>query len=423
MPIYSLSSPSTSVPPEIWLHIFRMATYIPGEWDVSATFPRLGMRTSWDLGQQRAYKVVLPLRRTIVQVSRLWWEIGSEVLYASFHDTVFPTTRALDHFERSLSSRPALGRFVKRLALTWPRKNDSSQIDRVLQLCLNAFILCLYYPDSPYHCIWEPAILTSHIRIFDASLYSVSQKEMVQLLSSLLSLEILCLSGLERRPEESRYHGTLRLSLVRLLSLSFRDKQGLEYWAPLLSIADLPRLTSFSTNLGSAPLPLSIDTWRGITFFRCRSDICDALKPEIFRSLTRLHWDTGLQSLRGQEIHFPFHQLHHLTISSLIIPYTPVSKRKQIAEGFLALPLTRSEMPLLRVLELEWGTDGIQGDFIPISISEHRQYLSFLDYLEAVTFEFERLGVQFQEVYERSIYRVPTPIKDVIKIKRDTMRI
>ena len=52
---------------------------------------------------------------------------------------------------------------------------------------------------------------------------------------------------------------------------------------------------------------------------------------------------------------------------------------------------------------------------IPL-ISEHAQYLSFLDYLESATLEFARLEIQFQEVYGRSIYRLPTLIKDVIKI-------
>src|SRR5258708_38933106 len=141
MCISSLSNPSTTVPPEIWLQIFRAATDIPGEWDVSATVPCSGLFASCDTLQMQAYEEVLPLRRTIVQVSRLWWQIGCEVLYASFYDAVVPhhtPTSAFDHFERSLSSRPALGRLVKRLALTWPRKGYSSKLNHVLQLCPNA---------------------------------------------------------------------------------------------------------------------------------------------------------------------------------------------------------------------------------------------------------------------------------------------
>ena len=424
MSIKSSSSPSTSIPPEIWLQIFQTATYIPGEWDVSTTYPRPGMFTSWDSLQWRAYKDVLPLRRAIVQVSRLWWEVGTEVLYASFHETALHQNtpmRALDHFERSLLSRPAFGRFVKRLAMTWSHKRYAGQIDHVLQLCPNTLILSLYHSIASYRCPWEPTILPGHVRIFDASVHSFGQKEVVQVISSLPSLEILHLSGLERGPEESRYHGTLRLPLVRLLSLTFQDQDGIEYWTPLLSATDLPRLTSFSTNPGSTSLPFPIDIWQRITFFRCFVGRHDALKPEFLRSLTHLHWGTGAQPLRTQQSYFPLHQLHHLTITTWIIPYTSVGKWKGIAEGFLALPLSRSEMPLLRVLALEWGAHGIHGDSIPKS--KHRLYLSFLDYLEFVTLEFEQLGVQFQEVYEGDIYRTPTPIKDVIKNARDKMSI
>ena len=425
MSIFSPSSPSTSVPPEIWLQIFQTATYIPGEWDVSATTHRQGLFNSWDSLQWKAYKVVLPLRRTIVQVSRFWWEVGSEVLYTSFHETAPPhhriQTNALDHFQHSLSSRPALGRFVKRLALTWPRNGYSGKINHVLKLCPNTLILSFYDIGAAYRCLWEPALFTSHVRSLDANVRSLSQKEIVQVLSGLPGLEILGLSGLARGREESRYHGDLRLSLVRLLSLSFDGQHGIEYWTPLLSTADLPRLTSLSTNPGRTSLPFPIDVWQRITFFRCFVSAHDTLKPEIFRSLTHLYLGTGARLLRHQQNHFPFHQLYHLTLYSWIIPYTPVGRWIEIADGLLVLPLNRSEMPLLRALELGWGVDGVQGKSIPIS--EHEEYLSFLDHLESATLEFERLGVQFQEVYREDIYRIPTPMKDVIRNVRDQMRI
>ena len=139
----------------------------------------------------------------------------------------------------------------------------------------------------------------------------------------------------------------------------------------------------------------------------------------MLRSLTHLHLDIGAPPLRHHQRHFPFHQLHHLTIYYSM--YMPLSQWKQIAEASLALPLSRSEMPLLRVLELEWFANGVQSRSIPTS--DRRQYLSFLDYLESSTLEFERLGVQFQEIYPRSIYRMPTPMKDVIEQARDTIGI
>ena len=406
------------------MQIFQTATYIAGEWDVSATTHRQGLFNSWGPLQWLwlAYRVGLPLRRAIVQVSRLWWEVGSEVLYASFHETVFHhriEASALDYFERSLSSRPALGRFVKRLTLTWPYNVSSGQIDHVLQLCPNALILSFYNSTTPKQFPWEPATLPGHVRILEATVHGFNQKEIVQMLSGLPGLEILHLSGLAQGPEESRHHSTLRLSSVRLLNLKFVDRQGLEYWTPLLTTADLPRLTSFSMASDSGLEPLPIGICQRLTFFKCSIDDIGALKPEIFRSLTHLHLGTGVRSLRYQQNHFPFHQLHCLTISSWAMSYIPVSEWKQIAERFLALPLKRTDMPLLQVLELEWGGDGLQCNSMPIS--KHAQYLSFLDYLESAALEFERLGIQFQEVYGRSIYRMPTPIKDVIKNTRDKM--
>ena len=84
---------------------------------------------------------------------------------------------------------------------------------------------------------------------------------------------------------------------------------------------------------------------------------------------------------------------------------------------FLAL-----EMPLLRVVELHWGEDGIHGSLTSTS-GQDRDLEAFFDYLESSAHKFEQVGVQFQEVYTRNIYRVPTPIKDVIKSARDKMAI
>jgi len=248
MSIYSPSSSSPFVPPEIWLQIFQVATFIAGEWNVSATTSYPGLFTSWDALQLRAYKAVLPLRRAIVQVSRLWWQIGTEVLYASFHETTPPyysQTQSLDHFERSLLSRPALGRHIKRLALRWPHKGSPSKIDHTLQLCPNTRILSFYrVMDPAVYGPLEPRILVNHVRVFDAAISDLSQKCIVHVLSSLPNVEVLHLSGLKRGDEESRYHGTLRLPLVHFLSLSFNSDQAIEYWTPLLSTADIPRLTS-----------------------------------------------------------------------------------------------------------------------------------------------------------------------------------
>jgi len=424
--MYNPSSSSPSVPPEIWLQIFRTATFIPGEWSVSATPSHPNEFTSSNGLHIRAYKAVLPLRRTIVQVSRLWWQIGSEVFYASFHESLsrFRHIQALDHFERSLLSRPALGCFIKRLGLWWPRKGSSSQIDHILQLCPNTRILSFYNSNPDLSGPWEPRILVNHIRIFDAAVYILSQKSIVHMLSGLPNVEILHLSGLKREREESRHHGTLRLPLVHFLSLSFYDDQGIEYWTPLLSTADIPRLTSLSMSRG-ASLPFTIDVWQRITFFTTRLRAYSTLKPEIFRSLTHLQLELDEPPFRHQQGHFPFHQLSHLTIIYRRINPDHAKWWKQTAEVILAL--NWSEMPLLKVVELQWGyygihdfLDRISGDWI---FGKESYFGAFLDYLESLAHNFEQVGVQFQEVYTEDMYLVPISIKDVIKIVRDTMAI
>jgi len=420
----SIYSPSRSVPPEIWLQIFQTATFIPGEWDVSATTSHPGLFTSWDTIQLTAHRGVLPLRRAIVQVSRLWWQIGSEVLYASFHETTyyyFSHSHSLDHFERSLLSRPALGCHIKRLALQWPHKGSPSKIDHILQLCPNTQILSFYREEDPdLRAPWKPRILVNHVRFFDADVYGFSQKCIVHMLSSLPNVEVLHLTGLCAGDEESRYHGSLRLPLVHFLSLSSYGveevDEGFEYWTPLLSTADIPRLTSLSTDLGGASLPFSIDVWQRITFFNLFLGACSALKPEIFRSLTHLQLELKAKPLRHQQSHFPFHQLTHLTILYHSVQHC-VSQWKQNVEVFLAL-----EMPLLRVIELGWGKYGIS-DSHNLARGQGRYVEVFLDYLESSAHKFEQVGIQFQEVYTEDIYRVPIPIKDVIKSTRDGMAI
>ena len=423
MSTYSLSSSSPSVPPEIWLQIFHTSTFIPGEWNISATASHPGIFSSADELQNQALKAVLPLRRAIVQVSRLWWQIGSEVLYASFRDRISsssPQTYSIDHFKRSLLSRPALGCLIKRLVLRWPRKGSPSEIDHILQLCPNTRILSFYSADPARHVLWEPRILFNHIRIFDADVLYLSQKCIVHMLSSLPNLEILHLSGLKPGREESRHHGILRLPFVHYLSLTFYNEKSIEYWTPLLSTADIPRLTSLSMNLGGASLPFSIRVWQRITFFNTLPGAYSALKPEIFHSLTHLQLELEEQPFTHQQGHFPFHQLSHLTILYRFIKYDRVRQWKQTAEVILAL--NWSEMPLLKVVELQWGHYGIHTSLL-WACGQKSYFGAFLDYLESLAHDFEQIGVQFQEVRTRDIYFVPTPMKDVIKSIRDKMGI
>src|SRR6266404_5760896 len=115
------SSSLPELPPEIWLKIFRIATFIPGETDFSATTVEPGLFCSYDKYQARAFAAVLPLRLSIVLVSRRFYQIGAEVLYTTFHADPYPNLPYRRHirllFGDLLVSRPELGRFIRRLSL------------------------------------------------------------------------------------------------------------------------------------------------------------------------------------------------------------------------------------------------------------------------------------------------------------------
>src|ERR1700742_67466 len=83
-------SPLPELPPEIWLKIFRIATFIPRETDISATTVEPGLFCACDHLQARAFEAVLPLRLSIVLVSRRFYQIGAEVLYTTFHSALDP---------------------------------------------------------------------------------------------------------------------------------------------------------------------------------------------------------------------------------------------------------------------------------------------------------------------------------------------
>jgi len=97
-----------------------------------------GLFCSKDEYQARSFRKVLRLRRTIVQVSRRFYQIGIEVLYTAFHISTGGITdpnRRLLLFSDLLVSRPELGRFVKRLSLQWSDRNEERNY-RIISRCL-----------------------------------------------------------------------------------------------------------------------------------------------------------------------------------------------------------------------------------------------------------------------------------------------
>ena len=136
------SPPLPELPPEIWLKFIRIAIFIPHETDIAATTDEPGLFCTWDHYQARAFEAVLPLRRTIVQVSCRFYQIGAEVLYTSFHVSLefSPNPdRRLSLFFNLLVLPLELGRFVKRLFLQWSAEDEEKNY-QIISYCPNLVI-------------------------------------------------------------------------------------------------------------------------------------------------------------------------------------------------------------------------------------------------------------------------------------------
>src|SRR6266404_440013 len=189
------SSPLPELPPEIWLKIFRIATFIPHETDLSATTVEPGLFCSQNNYQKKAFKAVLPLRRSIVLVSRRFYQIGVEVLYTTFHASTLVHRRIL-LFSDLLVSRPELGRFIRRLSLVWSNRNEEENY-RIISRCPNVTIFSSFLSGHAVgHGTWWRGGLPKTIRSFDANISRVPIEDILRLLETLPCLEVLHLWGL-----------------------------------------------------------------------------------------------------------------------------------------------------------------------------------------------------------------------------------
>lgn len=144
-----IASPSSlpELPPEIWLKIFQIATFIPFERDLPATTFESGLFCSYDTYQISAFERVLPLRLSIVLVSRRFYQIGAEVLYTAFHANarLNDCDPKLSLFSDLLVSRPELGRFIRRLSLWWSDRDEENNY-RIISRCPNVIIFSSFAP-------------------------------------------------------------------------------------------------------------------------------------------------------------------------------------------------------------------------------------------------------------------------------------
>ena len=390
------SSPLPELPSEIWLNIFRLATFIPLETDLSVTKLELGLFSTYDSYHLQAFEKVLPLRRTIVQVSRRFYEIGIEILYTTFHidseGIINSVPRSL-LFSNLLVSRPELGRFVKRLSLQWTDEDEEKNY-RIISRCPNVFIFSSFQPvryvgRRP----WWGRGLPKTIRCFDARVYNTPVNDIVSLLEALPNLELLHLWPLTGYPNP---HAPVCLSALRILSIHCSNIDHDTSPSPtFLSGAQLPSVITLATNVAHvhARLSLPLNVLRGLVYLQAPGAWAySGHHSDHFHNLRCLEipiiQTAGLQPCLA---YFPFHQLERLTV---IARFITTSEWRRSVEAVVVTPLDARTMPKLKHFQLTWGYHGIYGYYHQI-VDEAGDGEDFIEYFENLVRRFEERNVLF----------------------------
>ena len=404
---------SSAIAPEIWLNIFQIATFIPGEWDM------VGSRI--DMGHfqapyyfARPYQTVLPLRRSIVEVSRLWHKIGTKLLYASFECDIEDPNYRLAAFAHVLLARPYLGRLVKRLGLIWSPTITNCEL--IIRHCPNAIIVDLSSNLPRYLSLKWVRSLPESLRGLKASVRGIEMAEVMRILFLLPNLESLGLWDFEKEQNPSQYP-RLHLPALRLLTLLFETRTIVKIWLPLLISLDAPKLTVLRTNIGGLSSAVSAfpqDLWERLTYLGVCWGGHRYFKSAYFLNLRHLSLLVEEnQTVLKMKNNFPFHQLEKLTLSPQVTTLPDVTDWKPFLWRVLSFPLDTKVTPSLRVLELIWLYGGLEA-----AVKRHALHAGvmskFLASLGSYVLKFEKRGVQFLEVRPGEPYHAPEAIREVV---------
>ena len=416
MPVVSKLSASSAIPPEIWSNVFHIATFIPDEWDEVVSKDDMRIFAA-SYPQMETYHSILPLRRTIVEVCRLWYKIGTKLLYASFHYTRPKSeepSRRLAAFAHVLVARPHLGRLVKRLSVWWsPTVTDN---ELIIRHCPNTIIFSSYQADSSTLCSPWVRSLPESLRCLEANVNTVETAEIMRILYAAPNLESLYLWQLAEAGSTSQYPH-LGFPALRQLCLYFSDPKVIKSWLPILSSIDAPKLIAFTTNLGSLGSAVSSfprDIWERIAYLGVSAKGYRYIRSTHLLSLQYLNLDLEEgQVLTKLQINFPFHQLESLTLCLIHIHLVDVREWRPYIRKLLEFPLDTKMMPSLRILELEWMDGGIEASVA--RRASHKDVLSkFLISLGSLAVQAEKRDVCFLEHRESMIFHTRTLIQDVV---------
>ena len=406
------SCPLPEFPSEIWLDIFRLATCIPFETDISVNIVEPGLFCSSDHYQLEAVEKVLPLRRAVVQVSRRFYQIGTEVLYTAFHANplgIRHPYRRLSLFSDLLVLRPELGRFVKRLSLVWSRHNEEKNY-KIISHCPNMFI----FSSPQYHLYneglrpWWGRGLPKTIRSFDAEVYKIPVNDILSLLEMLPHIEVLHLGALIGHLVP---HAPVCLAALRILSIYYCVFHfNISLSPPLSPVMQLPSLTTLATDV----LPvhaIPLDALRGLEYFQvsCQPKYRGHLS-DYFDNLRYLEILTDYIGFWDWLTYFPLHQLECITVKPA---YHTLERWGEAFRVDFLMPLDAKAMPKLKRFELVWGTTGIYG-YYHEKIYRTGIGKYFIGLFEILVRRFEQRNVLFVEKRGIEIYPRFQPVHDVL---------
>jgi hypothetical protein len=405
----------SKLPDELLREIFLQATLIRGEWDVSTNYFHTGLFCSHDEYQIDAWEHVLPDRLNIAKVCRQWHQVGVEFLYATFHrNRARDRTRqgrVVSLFRALLEARPEIGHLVKRLSLDFDPDDNADQV-AIISLCPNLIIFSSLRVYSTTRKWWAPTLFPSTLRQFDSSLRGPTWATVVPVLNNIPGLEILHLYFDGPSPVKDSDYPMFSLPSLRVLQLymSTTDATLVQTFGHRLH---LPRLVALSFSLPStlhptgftSPFPaqllrrvVSLNTWR----------YPSATRAEDLVSLRHLTLeDIASDDFTTLVPHIPFHTVRHIVFRPPTPPILgPIDPWLSRFYDQMCFPLNPTAMPMLCVLELEWGLS-------LISIDSHSKFAELLSLLKLLATEFEQRGVQFINK-QQDLRKGPERIKDIV---------
>ena len=382
---------SMVLPYELWYEILREATFIPREFDVSATTFRHGLVAGYDKHHLRKYWKMLPTRAAIVKVCRVWHRIGTEFLYGSVHfvawsNTVGTMWGRMAVFRKLLESRPEIGTLVKRLSLPCHPKKQA--VAEILRMCPRITIFSTASSRTSLDW-WAPTLFQPVLRQLDIMIDKQSWSNFVSVLDSLIYLEVLYMH-LEGQFSALPSNGTwISLPALLLLDLSFQSPHEV---SGFVARFDVPRLRALSLSSGSPPVSQLLLPWQLQTITSLKVYDVDSVHADDLQSLTQVYMTVHLSMVLPRlSAYVPFHRLEWLGLNLLQPPWC-LGVWTSRCERLLAFPLDPTAMPKLQTLEINWGARRVVDQ--DLTATDRSEFVAFFQRMITI---FEQRGVELIE--------------------------